>query len=159
MLIGGTVFALFAGLYFWFPKMTGRRLDERLGRIHFASWVVGFALTFVPQYELGMLGMPRRIADYASSAGWDQLNALSTVGAAFMGIGTIPFLAAVVLALRRPPTEPDDPWEANSLEWATSSPPPHHNFRSLPPIRSERPVFDARQAALAATRASSPGGG
>ncbi len=147
VLIGGTVFAMFAGLYFWFPKMTGRRLDERLGRIHFAAWLVGFVVTFLPQYQLGLDGMPRRIADYGSSTGWEQLNVLSTLGSLLLGLGTLPFLLAVVLALRRPPDQPDDPWEANSLEWATSSPPPSHNFRHLPPIRSERPVFDARLAA------------
>jgi cytochrome c oxidase subunit 1 len=153
VLIGGTVFAMFAGLYFWFPKMTGRRLDERLGRIHFAAWLVGFVLTFLPQYQLGLDGMPRRIADYGSATGWEQLNLLSTVGSLLLGLGTLPFLLAVVLALRRPPDQPDDPWEANSLECATSSPPPHHNFRRLPPIRSERPVFDARVAAAGQTSA------
>jgi len=155
VLIGGTVFAMFAGLYFWFPKMTGRRLDERLGRIHFAAWLVGFVLTFLPQYQLGLDGMPRRIADYGSATGWEQLNALSTVGSFLLGLGTIPFLVAVVLALRRPPDQPDDPWQANSLEWATSSPPPAHNFHRLPPIRSERPVFDARVAARRQTPAAS----
>jgi cytochrome c oxidase subunit I len=153
VLIGGTVFAMFAGLYFWFPKMTGRRLDERLGRIHFAAWLVGFVLTFLPQYQLGLDGMPRRIADYGSATGWEQLNLLSTIGSLLLGLGTLPFLLAVVLALRRPPDQPDDPWQANSLEWATSSPPPHHNFRRLPPIRSERPVFDARVAAAGQTSA------
>jgi cytochrome c oxidase subunit 1 len=164
VLIGGTVFAMFAGLYFWFPKMTGRRLDERLGRIHFASWVVGFTLTFLPQYQLGLDGMPRRIADYAAATGWQGLNVLSTAGAILLGLGVIPFLAAIVLALRKPATEPDDPWGGNSLEWATGSPPPHHNFHRLPPIRSERPVFDARlavatAAAAAAARRDAPAPG
>jgi cytochrome c oxidase subunit 1 len=158
VLIGGTVFAMFAGLYFWFPKMTGRRLDERLGRIHFGAWLVGFILTFLPQYQLGLDGMPRRIADYGSGTGWEQLNALSTAGSLLLGLGTIPVLVAVVVALRRPPDQPDDPWEANSLEWATSSPPPAHNFRRLPPIRSERPVFDARQAARTAPAEGTPAG-
>jgi cytochrome c oxidase subunit 1 len=143
VLVGGSVFAIFAGIYFWFPKMTGRRLDERLGKAHFWSWLAGFVLTFLPQYQLGAQGMPRRIADYPAGLGWEPLNALSTAGAALMAIGTIPFLVAVVNALRRPPDQPEDPWGANSLEWWTSSPPPAHNFRSLPPIRSERPVFDA----------------
>jgi cytochrome c oxidase subunit 1 len=150
VLVGGSVFALFGGIYFWFPKMTGRRLSERLGKIHFASWVVGFLLTFLPQYQLGALGMPRRYADYAADAGWTGLNALSTVGSLILGLGTIPFLVAVFLALRQPPDQPNDPWGGNSLEWWTTSPPPHHNFASLPPIRSERPVFDARAAAAAA---------
>jgi cytochrome c oxidase subunit 1 len=146
VLVGGSVFALFAGIYFWFPKMTGRRLSERLGKLHFWSWLVGFILTFLPQYQLGAQGMPRRYADYAADAGWTGLNIASTAGAFLMGVGILPFLAAVVLALRRRPDQPADPWGANSLEWWTTSPPPHHNFTSLPAIRSERPVFDARHA-------------
>jgi cytochrome c oxidase subunit 1 len=153
VLIGGTVFAGFAGVYFWFPKITGRFLDERLGRLHWASWVVGFALTFVPQYELGVLGMPRRIADYAPALGWTELNLLSTIGAVVLGLGMLPFLAAVVVALRQAPSAQPDPWGGNSLEWAADSPPRRHNFDWLPPIRSERPVFDAR---LAAARAAEP---
>jgi cytochrome c oxidase subunit 1 len=145
VLIGGTVFAIFGGVYFWFPKATGRRLSERLGKLHFWSWIAGFTLTFLPQYQLGASGMPRRFADYPADAGWTELNLLSTVGSVVLGLGVLPFLAAVVLALIRPPDQPDDPWEANSLEWATSSPPPAHNFVALPPIRSERPVFDARE--------------
>ncbi len=145
VLIGGTLFALFAGLYFWFPKMTGRLLSERLGKLHFWIWVVGFSLTFLPQYQLGLDGMPRRIADYGAATGWQVLNVVSTVGAFLLAVGIVPFLVAVVLALRKPADAPADPWRANSLEWATSSPPPEHNFRSLPPIRSERPVYDARE--------------
>ena len=147
VLVGGSVFAIFAGVYFWFPKMTGRRLDERLGKLHFWSWLVGFILTFLPQYQLGAWGMPRRYPDYGTADGWTELNAISTVGSLLLGLGLIPFLVAVVAALRRPPDQPNDPWEANSLEWWTTSPPPHHNFTSLPPLRSERPVFDAREAA------------
>ena len=150
VLVGGSVFGIFAGIYFWFPKMTGRRLDERLGKIHFWSWVVGFILTFLPQYQLGASGMPRRYPDYAANPGWTELNLISTVGSLILGLGVIPFVFAVVAALRRPPDQPNDPWEANSLEWWTTSPPPHHDFTSLPPIRSERPVFDARET----TRAS-----
>jgi cytochrome c oxidase subunit 1 len=153
VLIGGTVFAGFAGVYFWFPKITGRFLDERLGRLHWASWVIGFALTFVPQYELGVLGMPRRVADYAPTAGWTELNLVSTLGAVVLGLGMLPFLAAVVIALRQAPTAEPDPWGGNSLEWAADSPPKRHNFDWLPPIRSERPVFDAR---LAAERGGEP---
>jgi cytochrome c oxidase subunit 1 len=153
VLIGGTVFAGFAGIYFWFPKMTGRMLDERLGRLHFASWVIGFALTFVPQYILGTEGMPRRIADYAPDRGWADLNLVSTIGALLLAAGMLPFLLAVFRALRRPADAPPDPWGGNSLEWATTSPPPHHNFDHLPPIRSLRPVFDARMAAAEAAAA------
>ena len=159
VLVGGTVFGLFAAIYFWFPKMTGRRLSERLGRIHFASWVVGFTLTFIPQYQLGAIGMPRRYADYAADSGWTELNMLSTYGSMLLGLGTIPFLIAVALAFRRPPDQPPDPWEANSLEWFTTSPPPHHDFDALPPIRSERPVFDFREAARGRLQAVEEGRG
>jgi cytochrome c oxidase subunit 1 len=150
-LIGGTVFAIFAATYYWFPKMTGRRLSEPLGRLHFVLWVVGFTLTFVRPYQLGLLGMPRRITDYASAAGWTELNALSTVGSIVLGLGVIPFLVAVWLALRHAPDAGDDPWGGYTLEWATTSPPPEHNFTTLPPIRSNRPLFDARMAAAAAS--------
>ncbi len=145
VLIPGTVFALFAGVYFWFPKATGRLLNERLGKFHFWSWAVGFSLTFLPQYQLGAQGMPRRFADYPALPGWPELNLLSTAGSLLLAVGILAFLAAVVLALRQPASAPDDPWGGNSLEWATSSPPPHHNFRRLPSIRSERPVFDERE--------------
>jgi cytochrome c oxidase subunit 1 len=143
-LIGGSVFAIFAGIYYWFPKMTGRRLSERLGRLQFALWVVGFTATFLPQYQLGLLGMPRRIADYSAASGWSDLNLGSTIGAVVLGLGTLPFLAAVWLALRRPADQPPDPWGGGTLEWWTASPPPPGNFHDLPVIRSPRPVFDAR---------------
>jgi cytochrome c oxidase subunit 1 len=148
VLIGGSVFAIFAATYYWFPKMTGRRLSERLGQVHFGLSVIGFTLTFLPQYQLGLAGMPRRIADYAPTSGWSDLNLLSTIGAAILGLSVVPFLVAVVAALRRPPSEPADPWGIGAtLEWWTSSPPPPGNFESLPPIRSPRPVFDAHHGA------------
>ncbi len=151
VLIGGTVFITFAGFYYWFPKMTGRYLDERLGKIHFLAWFVGTPLTLLPMYQLGLDGMPRRIANYAPATGWQDLNVLATIGAILLALGTIPFLVAVVAALRQPATAPSDAWGGYALEWATSSPPPEHNFDWLPPIRSDRPVFDARLAAAAAT--------
>ena len=144
VMVGGTAFAMFAGFYFWFPKATGRLLSERLAKLHFWLFVIGFSVTFIPQHQLGVEGMPRRFADYPANPGWPELNLISTVGSFAMGLGGLVFLAAVVLALRKPPDAPDDPWGGNSLEWSTSSPPPHHNFRWLPPIRSERPVWDER---------------
>ena len=170
VLMGGTVFVTFAGFYYWFPKMTGRFLDERLGKLHFLAWFIGVPLTLLPMYQLGLDGMPRRIADYAPGTGWSDLNAVATVGAILLAVGTIPFLVAVVAALRQPATAPADPWGGFALEWATSSPPPEHNFERIPPIRSDRPVFDARLAAAAATTGdgagtihatggTSPGGG
>ncbi|HEY7025179.1 MAG TPA: cytochrome c oxidase subunit I [Candidatus Limnocylindrales bacterium] len=147
VLVGGTVLAAFAAIYFWFPKATGRLLSERLGKIHFWTFLVGITVTFLPQYQLGADGMPRRYADYPPNPGWADLNMISTVGSWIMAFSILVFLVNVVLTLRRPATAPDDPWEANSLEWATSSPPPDHNFRSLPKVRSERPVFDMRMSA------------
>jgi cytochrome c oxidase subunit 1 len=151
-LVGGSVFAIFAAIYYWFPKMTGRRLSERLGKLQFGLWFVGFNLTFLPQYQLGILGMPRRIADYASANGWGDLNFLSTIGAATLAIGTLPFLVAVIAALRRPPDQGPDPWGGGTLEWWTDSPPPPGNFRDVPPIRSNRPVWDVNHPTSASPR-------
>jgi len=151
-LVGGSVFAIFAAIYYWFPKMTGRRLSERLGKLQFGLWFVGFNLTFLPQYQLGILGMPRRIADYASANGWGDLNFLSTIGAATLAIGTLPFLVAVIAALRRPPDQGPDPWGGGTLEWWTDSPPLPGNFRDVPPIRSNRPVWDVNHPTSASPR-------
>jgi cytochrome c oxidase subunit I len=140
------LFALAAGLYFWFPKITGRFLDERLGKIQFWLLFVGANLTFFPQFLLGLAGMPRRIADYRPDLGWNGLNLLSSVGAALVGISLLPLLWNVAVSLRRGRPAGSDPWEGNSLEWVTSSPPPEHNFHAIPRILSERPAFDQRHA-------------
>ncbi len=145
VLFGGSVFAVFAGMYYWFPKIWGRKLDERLGQLHFVFMFIGFNLAFFPMHLLGLDGMPRRIATYANESGWEPLNILSTVGAYIIAIGMIPFIINLVLAFRRPQDQPNDPWEGNTLEWATTSPPPVHNFDSILPVKSERPLFDARQ--------------
>jgi cytochrome c oxidase subunit 1 len=144
VLFGVIVFAAYAGLYFWFPKMTGRKLDERLGKIHFWLTFIGFQVTFLVQHWLGNEGMPRRYADYLESDGWATLNVVSTAGAFILAISMIPFLWNVFKSFRvGKPVTVDDPWGyGNSLEWATSCPPPRHNFTSLPRIRSERPAFD-----------------
>jgi len=143
VMVGGLLFALFAGLYFWFPKMSGRFLSEGWGKLHFWTLFVGFNLTFFPQFIVGLEGMPRRIANYYIES-WGGLNLMSTVGAFLVGFSTMPFLWNVLVSLRKGRPAPADPWEGNSLEWATSSPPPHHNFHELPEIHSERPVFDLR---------------
>ena len=161
VLFGGSVFAAFAGFYFWLPKMTGRMLDERLGVVHFWLVLIGMNLTFFPMHLLGLEGMPRRIANYpASETGWTMLNVIITVGSVILALGVLVFAWNVIRSvfLRRGAVAPDDPWAGYSLEWATSSPPPHHNFTRLPPIRSERPVFDARTAAQAGGPPASPGG-
>jgi cytochrome c oxidase subunit 1 len=147
VLFGGSVFGVMAGLYYWFPKMTGRMMNETLGKIQFVLMFVGFNLTFFPMHELGLAGMPRRIADYASTAGWNDLNLLATVGGFFIAASMVPLLWNVFVSRRSGKPAGDDPWEGNTLEWATSSPPPPYNFDHLPPIRSERPVFDQRHGA------------
>jgi cytochrome c oxidase subunit 1 len=141
---GGSVFGVFAATYFWFPKMTGRRLNERLGKVHFWIHFIGFNLTFFPFHPLGISGMPRRIADYSPDAGFTLWNIASTAGAFMIAVSILPFLVNVVTTLINGERVGDDPWEGNTLEWATTSPPPPYNFDKLPPIRSERPVFDLR---------------
>ncbi len=144
VLFGGSVFGVFAGIYYWFPKMTGRMLNETLGKIQFVLMFIGFNLTFFPMHMLGLAGMPRRIADYSAQAGWNDLNLLATIGGFTIAASILPFLWNVFVSLRNGEIAGDDPWEANTLEWATSSPPPPYNFDRLPPIRSERPLFDQR---------------
>jgi cytochrome c oxidase subunit 1 len=149
VLVAGAVFGIFAGLYYWFPKITGRMLDERLGKWQWVLLFVGTNLTFFPQHLLGLDGMIRRIIDYAPNPGWRELNLLSSVGAFMIAASILPFIWNVFITLRGPRNAPDDPWEGNTLEWATTSPPPNYNFDSLPPIRSERPLFDLRHGAVA----------
>ena len=144
VLFGGSVFGVFAAAYYWFPKMTGRKLDENLGKIQFVIMFIGFNLTFFPMHVLGLDGMPRRIADYSSTAGWNQLNLLASIGGFTIAASMLPFLWNVFISLRSGAVAGDDPWEGNTLEWATTSPPPPYNFDRLPQIRSERPLFDLR---------------
>ena len=144
VLFGGSVFAIFAAFYYWIPKMSGRLMNERWGKLHFWLMLIGFNLTFFPMHQLGVDGMPRRVADYPAESGFDALNALSTIGSGILALSIVVFIANFLLSMRRGEAAGDDPWQGNTLEWATSSPPPPHNFRRLPPIRSERPVFDER---------------
>jgi cytochrome c oxidase subunit 1 len=138
------MFGAFAGVYFWFPKFTGRMLSERLGKIHFWLTFIGFHTTFLVQHWLGNMGMPRRYADYLDSDGFTTLNQVSTVGAVILGVSMLPFIWNIFSSWRYGEVVTvDDPWGyGNSLEWATSCPPPRHNFESLPRIRSERPAFE-----------------
>jgi cytochrome c oxidase subunit 1 len=141
---GGGAFAVYGAFYYWFPKMTGRFLDERLGKFHFWTQFIGFNLAFFPMAVLGIFGMPRRIADYAPNKGWASLNLVATIGAFILAASTLVFFVNVVKSLRVGKRANSDPWGGNTLEWATTSPPPPNNFDWLPPIRSERPVFDFR---------------
>ena len=144
VVFGTVVFAMFAGFYFWWPKLTGKMLDERLGKLHFWLLFIGFHTTFLVQHWLGVEGMPRRYADYLASDGFTTLNMVSTVGSFVLGASTLPFLYNIYKTHKfAPKVTSDDPWGwGNSLEWATSCPPPRHNFITIPRIRSERPAFD-----------------
>jgi cytochrome c oxidase subunit 1 len=151
VVFGTVVFAMFAGFYFWWPKMTGRMLDERLGKLHFWLLFVGFHTTFLVQHWLGVEGMPRRVADYLPDDGFTLLNQVSTIGAFVLAASTLPFLYNVWVSRRAPLVERDDPWGwGRSLEWATSSPPPRHNFVFIPRVRSESPAFDLHHPQVAA---------
>jgi cytochrome c oxidase subunit I len=142
-MFGGTVFAAFAGFYFWIPKMTGRLMHEGLGKLHFWLLIIGFNLTFFPQFQLGVDGMQRRVADYPDV--FATGNLLSSIGAFLIATSVAVFIGNFLRSVRKGEAAGDDPWRGNTLEWATSSPPPPHNFHALPPVRSERPVFDARR--------------
>jgi cytochrome c oxidase subunit 1 len=144
-LVGGSVFGVFAAIYYWFPKFTGRLLDERLGKLHFWLFFIGFNLTFMVQHVLGAAGMPRRVASYLDSDGFGTLNLVSSIGAFVQGVAMLVLVVNLVRSLRRGAVAGPDPWEGHTLEWATSSPPPPQNFdHPLPPITSERPLFDLR---------------
>ncbi|MBM9461381.1 cytochrome c oxidase subunit I [Nocardioides sp. zg-536] len=148
---GTVVFAMFAGFYFWWPKFTGRMLDERLGKIHFWLLFVGFHATFLVQHWLGVEGMPRRYADYLPGDDWEFLNQVSTVGAFVLASSMLPFFYNVYVSRKSPLVGTDDPWGwGRSLEWATSCPPPRHNFVTIPRIRSESPAFDLHHPEIAA---------
>ncbi len=144
VLFGGTAFALFAAAYYWFPKFTGHLLDESLGRWHFWLVVVGFNATFFVQHFLGLIGMPRRVYTYPDLPGWGALNLTSTIGAGILVLGVMVFLGNIGVSLKFGAPAGNDPWNAWTLEWATSSPPPDDNFAELPPVKSRRPLWDLK---------------
>jgi heme/copper-type cytochrome/quinol oxidase subunit 1 len=146
VLFGGAAMAIFAGLYYWWPKFFGRMLNERLGQIHFWLWLIGLNVAFFPMHILGLLGMPRRQYTFPSGLGWDFWNTLSSAGAYILGLGVLIFLWNALMSFRRPAQAvPNDPWDAFTLEWATTSPPPPTNFlEPIPLVRGRRPLWDEK---------------
>jgi cytochrome c oxidase subunit 1 len=143
-LIGGMLFALFGGVYYWFPKATGRMLSETLGKWSFWLLVIGFHTTFDPLHFAGLLGMPRRIYTYPPGRGWEDLNLVASIGVIFQA-AAVAFMAwNIIRSLRNGKTAGNDPWDAWTLEWATSSPPPEYNFAVLPEVHSSRPLWDLK---------------
>ncbi len=144
VLIGGLLFTLFAGIYYWYPKAFGRMLDVRLGHWHFWLFMAGFTITFAPQHISGILGMPRRIFTYEAGRGWEIWNFISTVGVAFQAAGILCFVINLIWSYFKGKRAGDDPWDAWTLEWTTTSPPAEYNFERLPEIRSRRPLWDLK---------------
>lgn len=144
VLFGGTAFALFAGAYYWFPKFSGRLLDEKMGRWNFWLVVIGFNLTFFVQHFLGLMGMPRRVYTYPNLPGWSILNLVSTFGAVILGLGALVFVCNILASLVFGARSGNDPWDAWTLEWAASSPPVPENFETVPAVRSRRPLWDLK---------------
>ena len=142
VLVGGSIFGLMAGLYYWWPKMTGRMLSERLGKWHFWLMFAGFNITFFPMHFLGVIGMPRRIYTYDADMGWTAWNAVISAGSLVLAFSIVLLLVNLAISLRRGEKAGDNPWDAPSLEWATSSPPHHYNFAVVPTVRSRYPLWD-----------------
>ncbi|MDQ2888026.1 MAG: cytochrome c oxidase subunit I [Chloroflexota bacterium] len=149
VLFGGSVFAIFAGVYYWFPKMTGKFLGERMAQIQFWLMLVGMNLAFFPMHILGLLGMPRRVYTYPATSGWNELNMLSTIGAFMIGVSVMVFLYNLFASLKNGQKAGTDPWDAFTLEWDTSSPPKKYNFLNIPVVRSRRPFYDKKNPEIA----------
>jgi cytochrome c oxidase subunit 1 len=144
VIVGGILFTIFAAFYYWFPKVSGKMYDEALGKLHFWLFFIGFHLTFDFMHVPGILGMPRRIYTYEPGRGWDIWNLIVTIGVAFQAAGILVFAGNLVLSYLRGKTAGDDPWDAWTLEWTTSSPPPAYNYAVVPTVRSRRPLWDLK---------------
>jgi cytochrome c oxidase subunit 1 len=148
VLFGGSVFAIFGGLYYWFPKMSGKLLSEGLGKLSFWLMFVGFNLTFLIQHSLGLSGMPRRIYRYENAPEWATMNLISTIGSFILGIGVLVTIVNVIVSVKNGKKAGNDPWKGNTLEWFTQSPPPENNFDVVPRVRSVEPMKDIRREVL-----------
>jgi cytochrome c oxidase subunit 1 len=144
VLVAGSVNAIFAALYYWFPKITGRMMSDTLGKLSFWLTFIGFNVTFLVQHSLGLSGMPRRVSHYPADQGWGLMNLISTCGAIVLALGVLVTLYNVLRSLRRGKRAGNDPWRANTLEWFLPSPPPAHNFDVVPRVRSLSPMQDVR---------------
>ncbi len=149
VLFGGAIFGLFAGVYYWFPKITGRRLHEGLGKWHFWLMFIGMNLVFMPMHILGIEGMPRRIYTYSTGRGWEIWNFIETIGALIIAVSVLIFVVNFFVSLRKEATNEADPWDAFTLEWKTASPPPAYNFAEIPSVRGRRPLWDEKYPDLA----------
>jgi len=144
VIVGGIVFALFGAFYYWYPKMSGRMYNEALGKCHFWLFIIGFHLTFDFMHIPGLLGMPRRIYTYEPGRGWEVWNFIVTVGAFLQAAGVLVFVVNLLWSLRKGDIAGNDPWDAWTLEWSTSSPPPDYDFAATPVVRSRRPLWDLK---------------
>jgi cytochrome c oxidase subunit 1 len=158
VLFGGAMMGIFAGIYYWFPKMTGRLLDERLGKLHFWLTVLAMNVTFFPMHFVGLLGMPRRVYTYSPGMGFDWMNLMATIGALGLTVSLLVFILNFLRSVRSGRPAGPDPWGGASLEWAIPSPPPPHNFGTVPTVHSLDPLWHAggREAALAANQVRGP---
>ncbi|MCU1348013.1 MAG: coxA1 [Acidobacteria bacterium] len=155
VLLGGAIFPLLGAIFYWFPKMTGRLMNERAGHISFWLAFIGFNVTFFPMHKLGLIGMPRRVYTYPQDMGWGPLNLLSTIGAGILALGMVIYFANALLSLKWGRVAGDDPWGGDTLEWATSSPPPPYNFEPLPVVRGHEPLWHEPESAPVVTGLSS----
>jgi cytochrome c oxidase subunit I len=144
-IFGGAIFPIVAGIYYWFPKMTGRMLNERLGKLSFWLVFIGFNMTFLVQHALGLSGMPRRIYTYGPNLGWSTYSLISTIGSLILAVGILVTIANIARSLKVGKVAGPDPWKGNTLEWFTSSPPPPNNFDVIPRVRSLEPMRDIRR--------------
>ncbi len=145
MLVGGAVFTIFAGLYYWYPKMSGRMMSERLGRASFWTMLIGFHVTFFVQHAIGLEGMPRRVYEYSDTGQLHLLNLISTIGSFILAAGIGLTLINAIRSLKHGAIAGPDPWKGNTLEWYTQSPPPVNNFDVVPRVRSVEPMKDIRR--------------
>jgi len=144
VIVGGILFTIFGAFYYWFPKATGKMCSEKLGKLHFWLFFIGFHLTFDFMHIPGILGMPRRIYTYEPGRGWDIWNLIVTVGVAFQAVGILIFAWNLIWSYLRGTASGNDPWDAWTLEWSTSSPPPVYNYAAIPVVQSRRPLWDLK---------------